>query len=366
LSRNKVLLAAVSVICLTIGLGLIFCKPVLMGEEWIYRNKASSLLDRTDDLLDQYSKTIHEYLDGTIDNVTLRFRRFDSYSSIKIIDGEAHRLTPLEGYEDFHDHVITGIHLFYDMMFYSSTNESDIDAAVNEINYTKSTMPVAKTPKPTDLSLFGKLITFVGVIALVALASPFNVMLWVNVVLAVVFGVSNFLDWNAASVLANVPCDWNVFFIATARTSILNLSLIVFLITLIINQTVTRIAIFRKLGVSGLLFIIFFINFLFLFTVCFICFNFSDFNSLPEIFSSSSGDEAYQSWRFFKTFFVFEYIFATGDGGELWKGFVNLSMITFLATISLNLYLLRRITQQSLDKELIEFRRNISLRLLVD
>lgn len=347
LSRNKVLLAIVSVACLTIGLGLIFYKPVLMGEEWIYRDKELSLLDRTSDLLDQYSKTIHEYLDGTIDNVTLRFRRFDYYSSIKIIDGEAHRLTPLEGYEDFHDHVIAGIHLFYNMMFYSSMNESDIDAAVNEINYAKSIMPEAKTPKQTDPSLFGKLITFVGVIALVALASPFRIMLWVNVILTVVFGVSNFLDWNAASVLANIPCDWNVFFIATARTSLLNLSLIVFLITLIINQTVTRIATLRKLGVSGFLFIIFFINFLF--TVCFIYFNFSDFNSLLEIFSSSSGVDAYQSWQFFKTFFVFEYIFATGDGRELWKGFVNLSMITFLATIALNLYVLRRITQQSLD-----------------
>ena len=339
LSRNKVLLALISVACLAVGLGLIFYKPVLMGEEWMYRDKALALLDRTGDLLDQYSKTLSEYMDGTIDQVTLRFRRFDYDSAITIIDGEAHRLTPLEGYEDFHDHVIAGIHVFYNMMFYSSMNESDIDAAVNEINYAKSIMPEAKTPKPTDPSLFGKLITFVGVIALVALASPFRIMLWVNIPLTVVFGVSNFLDWNAASALTNIPCDWNVFFIATARASILNLSLIVFLVILLANQTATRITPLRKLGVPGFLFI----NFLF--TIWFISFNLSDFNSLLQIFSSSTGDDAYQSWQFFSTFFVFEYIFGTGDLRELWKGFVNLSMITFLATVALNLYMLKRVRQ---------------------
>ncbi|MDI6904221.1 MAG: hypothetical protein QMD13_01835 [Candidatus Bathyarchaeia archaeon] len=314
-------------------------KPVLMGEEWTYRDKALVLLDRSSDLLDQYSKTINEYLDGTIDQVTLRFRRFDYYSSIKIIDGEAHRLTALEEYEDFHDHFMGGIHLVYNIMFYHSMNESDIDAAVNEITYAKSIMPEAKTPKPTDTSLFVKIITFVGVIAPVALASPFHIMLWVNVPLTVVSVVCNFLDWNAASALTNIPCDWNVFFIATAKASLLNLSLIVFLVTLLTNQTTTRITPLRKLGVPGLLFI----NFLF--TIWFISFNFSDFNSLLQIFSSSTGDDAYQSWQFFSTFFVFKYIFGTGDLRELWKGFVNLSMITFLATAALNFYMLKRVKQ---------------------
>lgn len=342
LSRNKVLLALISVTCLAVGLGLILVKPVLMGEEWTYRDKALVLLDRSSDLLDRYSKTIDEYLDGTIDQVTLRFRRFDYFSSIKIIDGEAHRLTALEGYEDFHNDFIAGIHLVYDMMFYHSMNESDIDAALNEINYAKSVMSEAKTPKPTDTSLFGKIITFVGVIALVALTSPFRIMLWVNVPLTVVFGVCNFLDWNSASALTNIPCDWNVFFVTTAKANLLNLSVIVFLIVLLINQNITRIASLSKLGTPSF-FSIIFINFLFI--VWFIFFNFSDFNSLLQIFSSSTGDDAYQSWQFFSTFFVFEYIFGTGDLRELWKGFVNLSMITFLATVALNLYMLKRVRQ---------------------
>lgn len=350
LSRNKVLLAIVSVTCLTTGLGLIFYEPVLMGEEWIYRDKALSLLDRTSDLLDQYSKTIHEYLEGTIDNVTLRFRRFDYYSSIKIIDGEAHRLTPLEGYEDFHDHVIAGIHIVYDMLFHPSMNKTitdvDIGSAVNEINYARTIMPEAKIPKPTDTSLFGKIVTFVGVIALVAFISPFRIMLCVNVPLTVVFGICNSLDWNAASALTNIPCEWNVFFIATARANIPNLSLIVFLVTLVVNQNISRIAWLSKLGVASF-FSITIVNFLL--SISFMFFNFSDFNSLIQIFSSSTGNEAYQSWQFFATIFVFEYIFATGDLRELWKGYANLSMITFLATIALNLYILRRITQQSLD-----------------
>jgi len=192
LSRKTALLALISVVCLTVGLGLILIKPILMGEEWIYRDKTLILLDRTSDLVDQYSKTTHEYLDGTIDQVTLGYRRFDYYSSIKIIDSEAHRLISLEGYEDFHYHFMGGIHLVYDIMFYYSMNESDIDAAANEINYAKSIMPEAKAPKPIDPSPFGKIITFVGVIALVALASPFRMMLWVNVFLTVVFGVCNF------------------------------------------------------------------------------------------------------------------------------------------------------------------------------
>lgn len=339
LSRNKVLLVLIFVTCLAVGLGLILVKPVLMGEEWTYRDKALVLLDRSSDLLDRYSKTIDEYLDGTIDQVTLRFRRFDYFSSIKIIDGEAHRLTALEGYEDFHNDFIAGIHLVYDVMFHDSMNESDIDAALNELNYAKSIMPEAKTPKPTDTSLFGKIITFVGVIALVALASPFRIMLWVNVPLTVVFGVCNFLDWNSASALTNIPCDWNVFFVTTAKANLLNLSVIVFLVSLLANQTTTRIISLRKLGVLGF----FFINFLFI--VWFIFFNFSDFNSLLQIFSSSTGDYAYQSWQFFSTFFVFEYIFGTGDLRELWKGFVNLSMISFLATVALNLFMLKRIRQ---------------------
>ena len=343
LSRKTVLLALISVACLTVGLALILVKPILMEEEWMYRDKTLNLLDRSSDLLDQYSKTNHEYLDGTIDQVTLRFRRFDSFSSIKIIDSEAHGLTPLEGYEDFHDHFMGGIHRVYDIMFYHSMNESDIDAAVNEINYAKSIMPEAKTPKPTDPSLFGKIITFVGVIALVALASPFRMMLWVNVLLTVVFGVCNFLDWNAASALTNIPCDWNVFFIATPKANLLNLSLIVFLIVLLINQNINRIAsLSNKLGVPSF-FSIISINFLFI--MGFIFFNISDFNSLLRIFSSSAGENVYQSWQFFSTFFVFEYIFGTGDLRELWKGFVNLSMITFLATVALNLYMLKRVRQ---------------------
>jgi len=342
LSRSKILLALVSVSCLAVGLGLIFYKPVLMGEEWMYRDKALSLLDRSSDLLDQYSTTIHEYLDDTIDQVTLRFRRFSYYSSIKIIDGEAHRLVPSEEYENFNDHVIAGVHLVYNMLFHSSMNESDMDAAANEINYAKTIMPEAKTPKPTDTSLFGKVITFVGVIALVAFASRFRIMLWINVPLTAAFGVCNFLDWNAASALTNIPCDWNVFFIATARANILNLSLIVFLVTLLANQTATRITSLRKLGVPGFLFI----NFLF--TIWFIPCNISDFNSLLQVFSSSTGDGAYQSWQFFSTYFVSEYIFGTGDRRELWMGFVNLSLIAFLATVALNLYISKRVMQQSI------------------
>ena len=149
-----------------------------------------------------------------------------------------------------------------------------------------------------------------------------------------------------ASALSNIPCEWNVFFISTARANIPNLSLIVFLVTLVLNQNISRITWLNKLGMASF-FSITLANFLL--SISFMFFNFSDFNSLLGIFSSSSGDEAYQSWQFFKTFFVFEYIFATGDGRELWKGFVNLSMITFLATIALNLYVFRRITQQSLD-----------------
>jgi len=340
LSKNRVLLALVFVACLALGLGLILVKPVLLGEEWTYRDKALALIDRSSDLLDQYSKTLHEYWDGTIDQVTLRFRKFDYSSSINKIDSDAHRLTPLEEYEDFHDHFIAGIHLVYDMMFYGSMNESDIDAALSEIHYAESIMPEAKTPKPTDTSLFGKIITFVGVTALVALVSPSRIIFWVNAPLIIVFGVCNFLDWNAASTLTHVPCDWDVFFIATTRANILNLSLIVFLVTLLANQITTRITPLRKLGMPSILFI----NFLF--TILFISFNISDFNSLLQIFNYGEGFGAYQSWQFFSTFFVFRYIFATGDLRELWKGFVNLSTITFLATVALNFYMLKRVRQQ--------------------
>lgn len=141
-----------------------------------------------------------------------------------------------------------------------------------------------------------------------------------------------FLDWNAASVLTNIPCDWNVFFIATPEANLLNLSLIVFLTALLINQNATRITPLSKLGVPGFLFINLF------FAIWFISFNFSDFNSLLKIFSSSTGNEAYQSWQFF--------IFSAGDPRYLWKGFVNLSLITFLATVALNLYISKRVKQQ--------------------
>lgn len=341
------MLAIVTVVCLTTGLGLIIYEPVLKGEEWIYRDKALALLDRTSSLSDQYREALHDYRDGTIDQVTLTFRMFDYDSSITIIDGEAHGLTPLEGYEDFQDHVIAGIHIFYNMMFYRSMNESDIDAAVNEINYARTIMPDAKTPKPIDTSLVGRIITFAGVIALVILSTPSHMMLLVNVPLTLIFGMCNFIDWNTASSLASIPCDWNVFLIATARGTLLNLSLIVFLITLLVNHAMTYGVTRWKLGLSVFPFIIL-VNFIV--TICFIYFNSSDFDSLMQIFSRSSGGEAYLSWQFLSTYLVFEYIFATGDGRELWKGFVNLSMITFLVTIiALNLYMLRRIKQQSLD-----------------
>jgi len=340
------LLAIVSVACLTIGLGLILYEPVLKGEEWIFRDKAFALLDRTSSLLNQYREALHDYGDGTIDQVTLRFRMFDYDSSITIIDGEAHRLTPLEGYEDFQDHVIAGIHLFYNTMFYRSMNESDIDAAANEINYARTIIPDAKTPKPIDTSFVGRIITFAGVIALVALSTPPHMVLLVNVPLTLIFGVCNFIDWNTASSLASIPCDWNIFLIATARGTLLNLSLIVFLVTLLVNHAMIYGVTRWKLGLSVFPFIIL-VNFIV--TICFIYFNFSDFNSLLQIFSRSSGSSAYQSWQFFSTFFVFKYIFGTGDLRELRKGFANLSMITFLVAIALNTYMLKRIIYQSLD-----------------
>jgi len=163
-------------VCLAIGIGLNLARPMVIGEEWMYREKSLNLLDRTTDLLSQYSTSANDYSRGVIDPNEFK-KRISSYdSSIEIIDSEAHRLTLPKGYEDFHDHFIKGIHGAYDTFFYMSLWASnygeynltksleDLNAAMNETNYAKSIMPEPKTPKIIDPAWIGSAIVYIGAI----------------------------------------------------------------------------------------------------------------------------------------------------------------------------------------------------------
>jgi len=163
-------------VCLTMGVGLNLARPMLIGEEWMYREKSLNLLDRTTDLLSRYSTSANDYSHEVIDLNEFK-KRISSYdSSIENIDSEAHRLTPPKRYEDFHDHFLKGIHGAYDIFFHMSLWASnygeytltksieDLNAAINEINYAKSTMPEPKTPKLIDPAWIGSAIIFIGAI----------------------------------------------------------------------------------------------------------------------------------------------------------------------------------------------------------
>lgn len=161
--------------CLAIGFGLNFARPMLIGEEWMYRDESLNLLDSTTDLLSQYSMSVNDYSHDVIDLKEFKKRIGSSDSSIKNIDSEAHKLTPPKRYEDFNDHFMKGIHGAYDIFFYMSlwakydyekynTTKSidDLNATMNEISYAKSTMPEPETPRSIDPAWIGNIIIVVG------------------------------------------------------------------------------------------------------------------------------------------------------------------------------------------------------------
>lgn len=61
--NKKVLTKALSffLACLAVGVGLNLARPMLIGEEWMYRERSLNLLDRTTDLLTQYSISANDY-----------------------------------------------------------------------------------------------------------------------------------------------------------------------------------------------------------------------------------------------------------------------------------------------------------------
>ena len=175
--NKKVLAKALSffLACLAVSAGLSLARPMLIGEEWMYREKSLNLLDRTTSLLTQYSTSANDYLNGIIDVDEFK-ERISSYdSSIENVDGEAHKLTPPEGYEDFHDHLMEGVHGAYDIFFYMSgwpdfpgynltKSFEDLNATIDKISYAKSIMPEPKTQRPIDPAWIGYVIILIGAI----------------------------------------------------------------------------------------------------------------------------------------------------------------------------------------------------------
>lgn len=307
MTRTRILLVYISVICLVVGPILILAEPLLTGEEWTYRKKSLSLINETVTLLTQYSKSIEDY---------------DSWS--RIIDSQAHVLTPPQGYENFHEQLTRGVHAAYDLVYYEltlhhSSNETERIAALNEANYARTIMPDPSTPEPLDVSVPAKIITLVGAAGLVALITQSLAMGLVNLIAVAAFAVCNLLDWAAASAVTHLPCDWSFFSVASMRAILPNLSAALFLATQVIVGYIATAKSAVNVQRTGSVLV------LLIATVVFMFFNFWDFNSLGQMLSDSTGTLPHSP-----------------------LGFLTLSLIVLVATVGTNLYLVNRLSKRTL------------------